>query len=100
MGNGRHRKKLIHSHELEEGMIVWHEQLKTYTTNYYKNPFEALEEGNFSMDESRTDDIPQVSVEVNNLLTARYSKDEVKKAVFQMVHNKAPGLDGFPAEFY
>ena len=26
--------------------------------------------------------------------------EEVKKAVFQMEHNKAPGPDGFPAEFY
>jgi hypothetical protein len=24
----------------------------------------------------------------------------VKEAVFQMEHKKAPGLDGFPAEFY
>jgi hypothetical protein len=33
-------------------------------------------------------------------LTAPYSEEEVKKAVFQMKHNKAPGLDGFPTEFY
>jgi hypothetical protein len=24
----------------------------------------------------------------------------VKKAIFQMEHNKAPGPDGFPVEFY
>jgi hypothetical protein len=41
-----------------------------------------------------------VSIEENGLLTATYSEQEVKKAVFQMEHNKAPGLDGFPAEFY
>ena len=52
------------------------------------------------MDESRTDDIPQVSDEENGLLTAPYSEEEVKKAVFQMEHNKAPGPDGFPAEFF
>jgi hypothetical protein len=52
------------------------------------------------MDESRTDDIPQVSALENNLLTALYTEEEVMKAIFQMEHNKAPGLDGFPAEFY
>jgi hypothetical protein len=52
------------------------------------------------MDESRTADIPQVSVEENNLLTAPYSEEEVKKTIFQMEHNKAPGPDGFPTEFY
>jgi hypothetical protein len=40
------------------------------------------EEGNFSMDESRTVDIPQVSGEDNDLLTAPYSKDEVRAAIF------------------
>jgi hypothetical protein len=62
--------------------------------------FGAPEEGSFSLDESRTADIPQVSDEENDLLTAPYSEEEVKKAVFQMEHNKAPGPDGFPAEFY
>jgi hypothetical protein len=32
------------------------------------------------MDETQTDDIPQVSLEENALLTAEYSEDEVRKA--------------------
>jgi hypothetical protein len=39
-------------------------------------------------------------MEENSLLTAEYSKEEVRKAIFQMEHNTAPGPDGFPAEFY
>ena len=58
VANGRHRKKLIHSLHQEEGTIEGHEQLKSYITNYYKNLFGTPEEGNFSMDESRIDDIP------------------------------------------
>ncbi|KAM0896124.1 hypothetical protein ACQ4PT_023387 [Festuca glaucescens] len=58
------------------------------------------EESNFSLDETRTEDIPQVSQAENNFLTSTYSEEEVRKAVFQMEHNKAPGPDGFPAEFY
>jgi mannosylglycoprotein endo-beta-mannosidase len=52
------------------------------------------------MDETQTEDIPQVSIEENNLLTAVYSEEEVRRAIFQMEHNKALGPDGFPAEFY
>jgi hypothetical protein len=52
------------------------------------------------MDESRTDDIPPVSVEENNLLMTKHPEEEVRKAIFQMEHNKALGPNGFPAEFY
>jgi hypothetical protein len=41
-----------------------------------------------------------VIVEENNILTSPFTEEEVKEAVFQMEHNKAPGPDGFPAEFY
>jgi hypothetical protein len=100
VANGRHRKKRIHTLVQDEGTIEGLDNLKSYITNYYKNLFGSPEEGNFLMDESRTDDIPQVSIEENNLLTAEYSEEEVRKAIFQMEHNKAPGPDGFPAEFY
>ena len=41
-----------------------------------------------------------MSREENELLTSEFTVSEVKDAVFQMEHNKAPGPDGFPAEFY
>jgi hypothetical protein len=63
-------------------MIEGLDNLKSYITNYYKNLFGAPEERNFSLDESRMDDIPQVSTEENNLLTAEYSEEEVRKAIF------------------
>jgi mannosylglycoprotein endo-beta-mannosidase len=97
---GRHRKKRIHSLAQEEGTIEGQEQLKAYITNYYKNLFGEPDEGNFTMYEARIEDIPQVSVEENGLLTAPYTEEGVRKAIFLMERNKAPGLDGFPAEFY
>ena len=63
MANGRHRKKLIHSLVQDEGLIEGHEQLKSYITSYYKGLFGAPEDSDVSMDESRIDDIPQVSPE-------------------------------------
>jgi hypothetical protein len=100
VANGRHRKKSIHSLIQDEGTIEGLDNLKLYITNYYKNLFGSPEEGNFYMDETRMEDIPQVSIEQNNLLTVVYLEEEVRKAIFQMEHNKAPGLDGFLAEFY
>jgi predicted DNA-binding helix-hairpin-helix protein len=29
-----------------------------------------------------------------------FTEEEIKEAIFQMEHNKAPGPDGFPAKFY
>ena len=46
------------------------------------------------------DDIPQVSKPENGFLTAPFTKKEIREAIFDMEHNKTPGPDGFPAEFY
>jgi hypothetical protein len=58
------------------------------------------EESSCSLDETRIDDIPHVSPDENSLLTSPYMEEEVNKTFFQMEHNKAPGPDSFPAEFY
>ena len=42
------------------------------------------------MDESRIGDISQVTDQKNELLTADFTEKEVKEAIFQMKHNKAP----------
>jgi hypothetical protein len=55
--------------------------------NFYKGLFGLPEESSFSLDETQKDDIPQISMEENGLLTAPYSEEEVKKTVFQMEHN-------------
>jgi hypothetical protein len=46
------------------------------------------------------DVIPQVTQEENDLLVQWFLEREVKRAVFQMEHNKSLGPDGFLAEFY
>jgi hypothetical protein len=74
--------------------------LKEYITSYYKDLFGPPKLSSFSLDESRVEDIEQVSQEENNLLTIPFTMDEAREAIFQMEHKKAPGPDGFPAEFY
>jgi hypothetical protein len=88
--NGRHKKKRIQSLVQDEGLIEGHEQLKSYITNYYKGLIGPPEGSSFSLDETQTADIPQVSLEENSLLTAPYSEDEINRAIFLMEHSKAP----------
>ena len=53
-----------------------------------------------SLDESRTEDVPQLSAADNDILVAPFSEKEVFDAIAQLKNNKAPGPDGFPVEFY
>ena len=53
-----------------------------------------------TLDESQREDIPQVFPVENEILTQQFHESEVRTAIFQMEHNKAPRSDGFPAEFY
>jgi hypothetical protein len=42
----------------------------------------------------------QLGNEDRSLLTAPFSVNEIKKVVFDLKHNNAPGPDGLPAEFF
>ena len=99
IANGKHRKKRIFSLEHEGGKIEGQKNLKDYITQFYKELFGPPEENHFTLLE-RTDDIPQVSSSENEFLTAPFTEKEIRDAVFDMEHNKAPGPDGFLAEFY
>ena len=44
-----------------------------------------------SLDESRTEDVPQLSAADNDILVAPFSEKEVFDAIAQMKNNKAPG---------
>jgi len=100
LANGKHRKTRIF--QLEDGhtVIDGDAQLKQHITNYYKSLFGPPENSFIELDEHYVHDIPQVSELENEHLTDAFSKSEVRTAVFQMEHNKAPGPDGFPPEFY
>lgn len=98
VANGKHHKQHIFKLENEDGMIIGDEQLKAHITTYYKGLFGPPDESSFTLVEDRVDDTPQVSDAENEILTAPFSEKEVKDVVLE--HNKSPGPDGFPAEFY
>jgi hypothetical protein len=100
IANGKHRKKKFFQLEQQEGTIVGQENLKIYITEFYKKLFGPPESTNVSLMEDYVHDIPQLSSEENVILTSPFTEKEVCDAISEMVYNKAPGPDGFPAEFY
>jgi hypothetical protein len=62
--------------------------------------FGASAPSNISLVDDMVQDIPQISTAENEILTARFSEEEVYEAISQMELNKAPGPDGFSAEVY
>lgn len=90
LANGRHRKIKIFQLEQDEGVIVGDENLKTYITNFYKNHLHHQTVIIFSS---------QISDIENDLLKATYREEDIRVAILEMKHNKAPGPDGFPAVF-
>ena len=100
IANGKHRKTRIYQLQDGEHMISGDEELKKYITTYYKGLFGPPDNNDFNLDETRIDDIPQVTDIENEILILEFTEAEVREAIFQMEHNKSPGPDGFPVEFY
>jgi mannosylglycoprotein endo-beta-mannosidase len=101
VANGKHRKQQIYRLEDDNVVVVVSfDRLKSHITNYYKNLFGIPEQTEIALLQDQIHDIPQVSDEENEVLIAEFTENEVREAIFQMEHNKAPGPDGFPAEFY
>jgi hypothetical protein len=73
---------------------------KDYIMKYYKDLFGASRDSDMTLNESMVEDIPQLTSSQRDELMAKFAEKEVREAIFQMKHNKAPGPDGFPAEFY
>jgi hypothetical protein len=63
--------------EQQEGTIVGEENLKVYITEFYKQLFGASTPSNISLVEDAIQDIPQISVAENVILTAPFSEEEV-----------------------
>jgi hypothetical protein len=78
----KYRKTRIFQLQNEDKVIEGDQALKEYITSYYKDLFGPPKPNSFSLDESRIDDIEQVSQEENDLLTRPFTMDEVREAIF------------------
>ena len=81
IANGKHRKKRIFQLEQDEGTILGQENLKLYITEYYKQLFGPPEDNCVSLDESRIEDVPQLTAVENDILAAPFSEKEVFEAI-------------------
>ena len=99
VANGKRRKTRIFQLEQEGKVIEGQENLKVFITKYYKDLFGSSQRNNFALDESQTNDIPHINEEENKLQIEVFTEKEVREVIFQMKYNKAPGPNGFPAEF-
>jgi hypothetical protein len=98
LANGRHKKSRIFQLEDKGQKFCGDEEFKKYITLYYKGLFGPSNDTSIRLDESRRDDILQVTDEENRILIEEFIEEEVKKALFQTENNKSSGL--FLAEFY
>jgi hypothetical protein len=100
IANGKRRKTRIFRIKQEEGVVEGEERLKEFITKYYKNLFGPSHSCGLTLNESLVEDIPKITSSDSETLLADFSEKEVREAIFQLKHNKVPGHDGFPAEFY
>jgi hypothetical protein len=73
------------------------EGINKIASSYYKDLFgpsvlSSINISNLNMN--------QLSDNDRSFLTAPFSINEIKKVIFEMKHNSAPGPDGFPAVFF
>lgn len=95
--NGRRRKCQIQSLSQEEGEVEGQENLVKYITNFYKNLFRHSKENSLNL---HFDGITKVTEADKVKLIEPFTLEEVRKVVFDIKQNRAPGPDGFPGEFY
>ncbi|KAA3467661.1 reverse transcriptase [Gossypium australe] len=95
----RRRRNLFHKLQDEEGReteII--QDMEGTARSYFQNLFMLEERGSCDHLLSRIDRC--ISEKDNQFLTALYTKEEIKEAVFEMGPTKALGKDGLPALFY
>uniref|UniRef100_A0A453H0Z0 Reverse transcriptase domain-containing protein n=1 Tax=Aegilops tauschii subsp. strangulata TaxID=200361 RepID=A0A453H0Z0_AEGTS len=72
--------------------------MELMATSYFKEVF--TKDPTLTPESVLENILPKVSQEMNDMLYAPFSEEEVSNALFQIGPLKAPGTDGFPARFY
>jgi hypothetical protein len=96
---GRRKRNFIKYLKNEDGDIIEdHDQVMGIARDYFQTLFTAEVQDPDPNVLNKV--LPSVTPEMNEKLLAPYSRDEVKKALFNIGDLKAPGPDGLHAVFY
>jgi hypothetical protein len=95
--SGRKRKNKIIQLMEGENIIKGDENLLAHATEFYKSLFGQSERSSVGIN---FDFLDRVSEDENEDLKKPFSFEEIKGILFSLAHNKSPGPDGFPREFY
>ena len=98
--NGRRRKNSMKSLEYGSVTIEGTKNLLSHATEYYKTLFGPALGNLCQIDADLWSQEEKMTYADNEDLTRPFSLEEIKKALFDMKSNRAPGLDDIPVEFY
>lgn len=82
----------------DDTVVTAQHELETTATDFYAELFTS--QGDLEIDPIINCIPTKVTTEMNDMLIRPFSGEEVKRALFMMGANKAPGLDGLTAGFY
>jgi hypothetical protein len=100
VANGRRRKKIISCIENEGVNVTDPEQIQKTIYEFYKKLFGKQPERNVTLGGGTWQQTGRLTPEENEGLTRPFTEEEVRKCVFDMKENTAPGPDGFSVTFY
>lgn len=100
IANGRKRRNTVHSLDDNGVLVEGTGNLLNHATYYYKKLFGPPPGNMFNLSPTLwTEDETLNSID-NADLSRPFTVEEIKKALFSMETNRAPGPDGIPSEFY
>ena len=94
--NHRRRKNFIHRLRHNNGWVTSHDHKKSIIQNHFS---EVTKRGQPRTTDINWDNIPVPACDLTDLGTA-FSEKEVKKAIFDLPNDKAPGPDGYSGAFF
>lgn len=96
----RRRHNRIHAiHDMNGNWLTKNDQVEEAFVNFYKNLFNGVEQQKRVMD-NIVKKGKLITEAHSNLLLVEFTKEDVKRVMFSIPNDKAPGIDGFNSCFF